>query len=77
MLEMKVCRHQRASMVWEGPRMAYTSKAKIQYTSLDMATPSTIWGDYNVHFSRNVIHTSGSMEEPRNRSSCGSRVVSW
>lgn len=40
MLETKVCRHQRASMVWEGPSMAYTSKAKIQYTSLDRLLPA-------------------------------------
>jgi len=62
---MKVCRHQRASTVWEGPSMAHTSKAMIQYTSLDASTPSTIWGDYKVHVSRDVIHTSDSMEEPR------------
>lgn len=64
-------------MVWQGPSMAHTSKAMIQDTSWDAATPSTIREDYNVHISRNITHTSDSMEEPRKRSSCGSRVVSW
>uniref|UniRef100_A0A8C5YVY5 Nucleoside diphosphate kinase n=1 Tax=Marmota marmota marmota TaxID=9994 RepID=A0A8C5YVY5_MARMA len=50
------------AMVWEEYNVVRTSRAMIGHSDSTEAAPGTIWGDFSIHISRNIIHASDSVE---------------
>lgn len=57
-----MCSGPAVAMVWEGPDVVTTARRMIGSTQPAESAPGTIRGDLGIHFRRNVVHGSDSVE---------------